>query len=207
MCSFLSPCSPDFRVPPHFKKKGLQFNSSFSRSQSELSTEASGEDIMLNFRLNFLFYNSFSLNSFNVYAFWSYKLPVWFLVWDSAEPGIMLLGLAEGDLHPFSWNLRHALVRNSITLPSIALSLLAISATNLEIHLSFFNIQAKCQFSPLKPRFEWFWTLFLRSWCFSFQLQWQTTLRKKKKSGPNPKLFHSQLLEPDSESTRLNHLG
>ena len=115
---------------------------------------------MLNFRLNFPFYNSFSLNSFNVCAFWSYKLPVWFLVWDSAEPGIMLLGLAEGDLHPFSWNLRHALVRNSITLPSIALSLLAISATNLEIHLSFFNIQAKCQFSPLKPRFEWFWTLF-----------------------------------------------
>ena len=49
-------------MPPHLKKKGLQFNSSFSRSQSELSTEASGEDIMLNFRLNFLFYNSFSLN-------------------------------------------------------------------------------------------------------------------------------------------------
>ena len=62
MYSFQSPCSLDFRVPPHLKKKGLQFNSSFSGSQPELSTEASGGDVRLNFRLSSLFYNSFSLN-------------------------------------------------------------------------------------------------------------------------------------------------
>ena len=62
MYSFQSPCSLDFRVPPHLKKKGLQFNSSFSGSQPELSTEASGGDVRLNFRLSSLFYSSFSLN-------------------------------------------------------------------------------------------------------------------------------------------------
>ena len=61
MYSLQSPCLLDFRVPPHLKK-GLQYNSSFSGSQPELSTEASGEDVMLNFRLSFRFYNSFSLN-------------------------------------------------------------------------------------------------------------------------------------------------
>ena len=60
MYSFQSPCSLDFRMPPHLKKKGLQFNSSFSGSQPELSTEASGGDVRLNFRLSSLFYNSFS---------------------------------------------------------------------------------------------------------------------------------------------------